>query len=103
MPYFDEIIQKNIGFIAEYSTSDRLVWTREGKIAKSTVISNAIEILVTYYYNGGGPRTFGGAMNWPTVKLKFEFPADSEMLVGDFAEALQKFVIDWVENHKEPE
>lgn len=62
------------------SRSDKThkVEQRQGKSANNCVFENAHEIERHYHYNGSGRDSFGGAKQWPALKVHISFCVGEE-------------------------
>lgn len=56
------------------------------------VSESGVEITLNRHFNGGGPTAFGGARDWPHLKLDVSFPTNDYAARDAFAAKLQAFI-----------
>jgi hypothetical protein len=61
-----------------------------GKVGRDFETDNAITIEAKHHYNGSGPNAFGGAKQWPHVKLDVGFQEGQEGLRDEFVTQLRR-------------
>lgn len=83
------------GWVVYKRDDRRVVYTSSGMIAGHVRHDNAKTIEVGKRYNGSGPAHFGGADEWPHVRLDVDFNVDEGDRANVFAEKLMAFVNDF--------
>jgi len=66
---------------------------RKGVLGNNAGCSNAHELEIGFSYNGSGKEAFGGADQWPTIKIKIAFPSDRQ----DLANTIGKELMEWID------
>jgi len=84
-------ISKGWKFKVFRDREDSIELQRAGRIAGEGYESaQAVEILLHHNYNGSGSTSFGGANEWPALKLEFYFPAGDYDSAYELASLLTK-------------
>ncbi len=61
-----------------------------GKEAKGCKVSNTISIELGKSYNGSGPNAFGGAKEWPYLRIEIPFQVGEEERMKTIADMIEK-------------
>lgn len=64
--------------VSKHRPKGNVEHSREGVCARNCPFSNAITIEECKHYNGSGPQAFGGAPEWPHLRIDISFREGEE-------------------------
>jgi len=70
----------------------RQTWKRPANIGRGVLSGNGFTLEQAHHYNGSGDDAFGGAEEWPHLKLNLGFEEGQEIEAAAFAEKLMEFI-----------
>lgn len=79
-------------WITSKTVFGRTTTYKGGLIGIKSDSPNAIEIEAGANYNGSGREYFGGAYNWPSIKMKIGFQVGEDNKRDLFIKKLQDFI-----------
>lgn len=82
---------------------DRFVLSSPKPMAGNVTLDDAVVIEAVKNFNGSGGRSFGGAPEWPVVRMQIAFTVEEGSEARDrFAYSLAVFINDYFGNGTEP-